>query len=250
MYKSIEEENRILLGILIEESKKVGLDQIIEIIGNHLTLSLSRKQTLRELVLGVESLNTYFKNDFLQCLVKNLFESQGRIEDYRAFEFSDKHDLSNSFMWSYDPPKNGQNILKHGLEFGAVATYSGDNFGRLMVYMAPKIVIYKNGKKKKEKRAVVFSKYYAQNASKKFFLNSYKSDDVFCVASIISDEEDIIKFISSRVIKVKTTKQLIKELRNLIKDKDLDEIDETIIPELREKSLTILKEFYDFKLEN
>lgn len=248
MYEEIEKENKILWELLVEEIKKEGLDQIIEIIGKHLCLSATRKKTLRDLMIQIETLNVFFKNDFLKCLIKNLFESTGRIKNYRVLDFLDKHELSHSLAWSYDPPKNGQNILKHGLEFGAVASYGGNDFGQLMVFMAPKEIINKKGQPDIEQRGVLFSKFYAKDANKDFFLDSYKFDDIFCVASIFVNEDDKIQFISSRVIKANSLQKLTRELKNLIKDKDLDEMNEAIIPELRAKSLEILKDFYDFKI--
>lgn len=44
------------------------------------------------------------------------------------------HPFSMGENWEYDPPKNGQNLIKHGLGFGEVASYSGGTFG---VYSVP-----------------------------------------------------------------------------------------------------------------
>lgn len=45
-----------------------------------------------------------------------------------------RHPYSEGPNWEYDPPKNGQNLIKHGLGFGEVASYSGGTFG---VYSVP-----------------------------------------------------------------------------------------------------------------
>jgi hypothetical protein len=42
------------------------------------------------------------------------------------------HPYSSCELYEYDPPKNGQNIIKHGVGFGEVVSYS-QQFGALMV---------------------------------------------------------------------------------------------------------------------
>jgi hypothetical protein len=42
------------------------------------------------------------------------------------------HHRSQNSLYEYDPPKNGQNIIKHGISFGEVTSYSSQ-FGTLSV---------------------------------------------------------------------------------------------------------------------
>lgn len=44
----------------------------------------------------------------------------------------DGHPYSSCELYEYDPPKNGQNIIKHGIGFGEVVSYSSQ-FGTLLV---------------------------------------------------------------------------------------------------------------------
>ena len=44
----------------------------------------------------------------------------------------ERHPYSSCELYEYDPPKNGQNFIKHGLGFGEVVSYS-TQFGTLLV---------------------------------------------------------------------------------------------------------------------
>ena len=78
-------------------------------------------------------------------------------------------------------------------------------------------------------------------------MDKFKEDDIFCVASVVSMNDLKFRFISSRTIRTKTVKQLTNELKNLIKD---NELDEDIILDLRLSALRVLKEYYGFSLRD
>lgn len=78
-------------------------------------------------------------------------------------------------------------------------------------------------------------------------MDKFKEDEVFCVASVVSMNGLKFRFISSRTIRAKTLKQLTNELKNLIKD---NELDEDIILDLRLSALRVLKEYYGFSLSD
>ena len=68
----------------------------------------------------------YHKIDIQRYALKSLFE-----ETYKALHLTD-HPYSAFDSYSYDPAKNGQNIIKHGFGFNEILSYSSE-FGTLMV---------------------------------------------------------------------------------------------------------------------
>ncbi|MCH7388186.1 hypothetical protein MMO39_12895 [Acinetobacter modestus] len=247
MFDEINKENEILWNILIQAVEEKGFDKIVENIGSKLDLSESRKKFIKEIIVGINDLELFVRNDILKCLVKKKYEYNESIEKYYELNLLSYNLYSRGTCWEYDPAKNGQNLLKHGLDFGAVANYGGGDFGGLISYTAPGKWLNDDGELEVEERRIVFSKYYAKNVNKKFFLDKFKEDDVFCVASVVSMKDLKFRFISSRTIRAKTLKQLTNELKNLIKD---NELGEDIILDLRLSALRVLKEYYGFSLSD
>lgn len=56
---------------------------------------------------------------------------------------------SSGELYEYDPPKNGQNIIKHGIGFNDVVSFSEGSFGTVIVPIG----------KDKEERLVIFSSF-------------------------------------------------------------------------------------------
>ena len=85
-------------------------------------------------------------NDICRCILKIL----NKRKYYKLIHEIGFDNLeSNSELLCYDPSKNGQNLLKHGIEFHAVHSYCGGHF--------PLISPNKKGNQ------VLFSRYYFQN---------------------------------------------------------------------------------------
>lgn len=243
-------ENELLSKILSEEIKATDINTFLQRIRTELQLSEERTEFLKKLLNGTYKLSIDACNEIFRCLVKKNYENKGDMDSYDQLELAENNIISNGSCWEYDPAKNGQNIIKHGIEFGSVASYGGGDFGRLISYTAPGRWINEDGEEKEEERCIVFSKYYTNGADKTFFLDRFKDDAILCIASVVTMERLKFRFISSRVIKANTTTQLTREIKNLIKDVGLDEKDESIIASLRGSAINILKEYYKFSLNN
>lgn len=248
VFEESVKENEILLKILNEEIIATNLDGLLKKISKELQLSAERTEFLKNLCYNYQKLSLDAQNEIFRCLVKKLYENRGDRESYFNLGLAEHNLISNADNWVYDPAKNGQNIIKHGLEFGSVSSYGGGDFGRLISYTAPGRWINEDGEEEEEERCIVFSKYYTKEADRTFFLDRFKDDDILCIASVVTMQDLKFRFISSRVIKANSLAQLTRELKNLIKDLKLDEQDENIIANLRNSALSILTEYYDFSL--
>ncbi|ENV46394.1 hypothetical protein P255_00533 [Acinetobacter brisouii CIP 110357] len=250
MNKEATHENELLSKILSEEIKATDIDTFLQRIRTELQLSEERTEFLKKILNGTCKLSINTRNEIFRCLVKKNYENKGDMYSYDQLELAENNIISNGPCWEYDPAKNGQNIIKHGIEFGSVASYGGGDFGRLISYTAPGRWINEDGEEEEEERRIVFSKYYTNGADKKFFLDRFKDDDILCIASVVTMHDMKFRFISSRVIKADSLAQLTREIKNLIKDLELDEQDKNIINNLRESALSILAKYYDFSLNN
>lgn len=95
---------------------------------------------------------------FMQGEIQVSYACKPDIEDYalkslipEIYEIlpHEGHPYSTCDNYEYDPPKNGQNIIKHGIGFGEVVSYS-NQFGRLMVPVP-------NNNEENDERLVIFS---------------------------------------------------------------------------------------------
>lgn len=94
-------------------------------------LSLDRKELLYTFIKSNEILN-FIDVDIAAYAVKAL-----RTDEYASC-FISEHNYSNQEWFEYDPPKNGQNIIKHGLSFTEIVDLSEGHFGSLLVYLPKK----------------------------------------------------------------------------------------------------------------
>ncbi len=89
-------------------------------------LSKDRQDLLFKFIQGEIEVSYACKPDIeayvLKCLIPDFYEKIAH----------ERHPYSSSELYEYDPPKNGQNIIKHGIGFGEVVSYSR-KFGTLMV---------------------------------------------------------------------------------------------------------------------
>ena len=117
-----------------------GLEELSDKL-NALKIPDERKGVLLSLVNDEALVDVYHKLDILLYVLKNISKSK-----YDSLNTSENL-LSIGSYYEYDPAKNGQNIIKHGISFSEVISYSG-KFGTLMVQCPDK---------NDEYRTVIFS---------------------------------------------------------------------------------------------
>lgn len=91
-----------------------------------LDLPAERKEVLLEVLMLRKNLHTFTRLDIQLYVLKNLFP-----DFYDQIKIN-IHSYSSNELYEYDPPKNGQNIIKHGISFGEVVSFSSQ-FGTLSV---------------------------------------------------------------------------------------------------------------------
>lgn len=106
------------------------------------------------------------------------------------------HAYSNCALYEYDPQKNGQNIIKHGIGFGEVVSYSR-RFGALMVPVPNDI---------DKERYVVFSDLLLKRDSDELALPPPKIRELNYTISIVQQKHGKFRFISSRLMSSKMQK--------------------------------------------
>lgn len=106
------------------------------------------------------------------------------------------HPYSSCELYEYDPPKNGQNIIKHGLGFGEVVSYSRQ-FGALMVPCPDG----QDGE-----RHVIFSDLYLKGRGDELALPLPSIRETNYTISIAHYRDGKFRFISSRLMSSKEAK--------------------------------------------
>ncbi len=91
-----------------------------------LELSEVRTEVLVDVINGTKSVGYFTALDIHLFCLKKIFTTH--YSAARAIE----HAYSKCDLYEFDPPKNGQNVMKHGVSFGEVVSFS-KNFGTLMV---------------------------------------------------------------------------------------------------------------------
>jgi uncharacterized DUF497 family protein len=92
-----------------------------------LQISKERAIQFSEVLIGNISVDHFNKFDIEEFAIKH-FHSPEIYHQIRTSE----HNQSKCDAYEYDPAKNGQNIIKHGLAFGEVVSYSS-RFGSVMI---------------------------------------------------------------------------------------------------------------------
>ncbi|MDM5149250.1 BrnT family toxin [Aeromonas salmonicida] len=91
-----------------------------------LKLPHERLVDLLQVLDGSKKIDYFYKLDIQLYVWKKLFQ------DVEADSFISAHIYSKGDSREYDPAKNGQNIIKHGISFGEVTSYS-KRFGTLSI---------------------------------------------------------------------------------------------------------------------
>lgn len=160
-------------------------------------------------------------NDVFRCILKILL-SRGAYK--RLLEEIGQHNLSSDVgLIRYDPAKNGQNILKHGLIFHAVHSYSHGHF--------PLISPNRSG------RQVLFTRYYFEGNNHTYMCEEQPKKKYSFVASVFDlTYEGNMKFITARMVDLEG--DIDTQLRMLISGSGLDPNDLT---SLRRRALDVLR---------
>lgn len=129
-------------------------------------------------------------------------------EEYKSLALGD-HCYSSGDLYEYDPPKNGQNIIKHGLSFGEVVSYS-KKFGTLLVQCPDE----QDGE-----RVVIFSDIFLKDKNLSLPLDNIDFSEENYTLSIVQSRNGKFRFISSRVLSKNSYKEnLDQAFRNIYKE--------------------------------
>lgn len=129
-------------------------------------------------------------------------------EEYKSLALSD-HCYSSGDLYEYDPPKNGQNIIKHGLSFGGVVSYS-TKFGTLLVPCPDE----QDGE-----RVVIFSDIFLKDKNISLPLDNIDLSKENYTLSIAQSRNGKFRFISSRFLSKNSYKENMDQaFRNIYKE--------------------------------
>src|SRR6185436_11361760 len=159
---------------------------------------------------------------------------------YRLLPREDYPHASNS-LYEYDPPKNGQNIIKHGLDFGEVVSFSR-KFGTLMIPCPDDT---------DRERRLIFSDLDLTPGVNQLTLppSSIQLNAVNFTFSIVQQRGDKFRFISSRILSTEKRKcrrnieDVVKgffteaDQKDAFVDRSMEILEENLIDSWREEPL-------------
>ncbi|MCG8393131.1 MAG: BrnT family toxin [Pseudomonadales bacterium] len=166
-----------------------------------LNLSEDRKGVLLEILTGKKHLDYFIKRDVQLYALKKLFPEQ-----YEQLLSNGKLDFKCD-LYEYDPAKNGQNIIQHGISFGEVVSYS-NRFGTLIVPCPDD---------RDETRSVILSDLSPGKDGENLSLplkGTSEQDEAYTL-SVVQCSGLKFRFISSRVL---SRKKYYKNMRNALKN--------------------------------
>lgn len=145
------------------------------------------------------------------------------MPEFYASISNERHPYSDTELYEYDPAKNGQNIIKHGIGFGEVVSYS-PNFGTLMVPISDKM----DGE-----RVAIFSDLRLKKGEVNLVMAPPGIKDENLTISVASQRNGKFRFISARLLssKPKKYKETVAQvLGEIIQDQQrrLDFIDRCV----------------------
>jgi hypothetical protein len=155
-----------------------------------LGLPKHRQDLLFQFIQGEIQVSYSCKIDIEEYALKHLIP-----EFYESIPH-DGHPYSSCELYEYDPPKNGQNIIKHGIGFGEVVTYSR-KFGTLLIPIPDE----KDGQ-----RYVVFSDLNLKREVGELEMPPPTIREMNYTISITILREGKFRFISSRLLSSKKKK--------------------------------------------
>jgi hypothetical protein len=169
-----------------------------------LNLPEKRAKQFFEIINGTKCVDQFCKLDIEECALKIIFP-----DFYSEIKTTD-HPYSTAELYEFDPAKNGQNIVKHGLSFSEVVTYS-TKFGTLSIQCP-----YKQD----HQRTIIFSDLVLGEYKLKLPLS--EASNLNYTLSIVQPLDGKIKFISSRFLSSKKQKytQTVKQAIRCVKFPD------------------------------
>lgn len=198
--------------MMIEYEVFPKLEKIINELGDdelsarldELNLGSKRKDLLFSVLRNKVDLRFHEKLDIFLYVIKNILPSEFELHKI------DSHAYSKG-MTEYDPAKNGQNLIKHGLSFNEVTSYSDGKFGVLNVHCPAD----------EGERIVMFSPLVPFKSGFKLSLpiNESVNTKESYVVSIVQSTGIGFRFISSRCI---SSKKYKKTLDNALKNVFVD----------------------------
>lgn len=166
-------------------------------------LSKVRAELLLEVIKSKKKVEFYLGVDIQRYALKCLLPAF-----YAGLSLGD-HIYSTSELYDYDPPKNGQNAIKHGLSFREVVSYSS-RFGTLLVPCPDS----NNGT-----RCVIFSDLDAGVDGANLELPISGITGKVYTISIAQQSSGKFRFISSRVLSKNSYKEIMsRAFKNIYED--------------------------------
>jgi len=178
-----------------KEAKKLGL-------------SLERQELLFSLIQGETTVSISCQPDIEAFLLKTLSP-----EIYWDLP-REAHPYSSGERYEYDPAKNGQNMIKHGIGFGEVVSYSSQ-FGALSVALSCE---------GQGERLAIFSDLNLMPRSNLLELPPRNAKTMNTVMSIVQLRDYRFRFISSRLLSPDEKayrKDIGQALRKVLPDPEL-----------------------------
>ncbi|WP_301362240.1 hypothetical protein [Stutzerimonas nitrititolerans] len=182
---------------IFKNMPETELSQKLEI----LHLPQDREEILKEILTGKKGLDISDEIDIKIYALKELFPDSHDSLKLKETIFS------KSELCHYDPAKNGQNIIKHGVSFREVISYS-TQFGTLMV-PCPET--------NNERRIVIFSDLTIDNERYRLSLplEGSKMRTKFHTLTVAQQIPAGFRFISSRLI---SRRKFSKTMKNAFKN--------------------------------
>lgn len=166
-------------------------------------LSRARAELMFEIIKGKKKVDFYLEVDIQRYALKCL------LPDFYADLSLGNHIYSTSELYEYDPPKNGQNTIKHGLSFREVVSYSSQ-FGTLLVPCPDN----NNGT-----RCVIFSDLDAGVDGENLELPLSDMTGKIYTMSIAQHSSGKFRFISSRILSKNSYKKIMAHaFKNIYQD--------------------------------
>lgn len=166
-----------------------------------LNLPKKRVQEFYDVVIEKTSINSISQFDIQEFALKSIFK-----KGYDEFK-TKHHPLSTGELYEFDPAKNGQNLVKHGVSFIEIVSYS-KRFGTLNI-PCPDI--------NDRERIISFSDFDLENKYNPDFPLSEIEGVRYCI-SIVKSINGKFRFISSRFLsskKKKYTDTIYQSLRSV-----------------------------------
>lgn len=166
-------------------------------------LATSRQQLLYEIIRNKKKVDFYVKVDIERYVLKKLF-----LEEYNGLRLG-HHLYSSSELYEYDPPKNGENMMKHGFNFAEVVSYS-NNFGRYIVSCPDE----RDGA-----RYVMFSTVDSEAAGQRLDFPMPAVEGKVAVMSVGQMTDLKFRFISARFLSPDSYEEILKRaIKNIYED--------------------------------